>query len=89
MVPVTIFGYTPAQLRKTTVSVAGYLIAVATYVLGSGMDLPQWVTATATGVVGLGTVTANFLTRNAPLAPPAVDHSTDPISPVRPHAAPE
>lgn len=60
--------YTPAQIRKALISVAGFVITVATAGLGGHLFPAGW-EPYIVAVIGVGASYGVFAARNAPLRP--------------------
>jgi hypothetical protein len=68
-----IFGYTFAQLKKSVISVLGFVVAIGTALTSGGLIPSGWLPV-ALAVVGFATTWGVFLAQNAPigLAEPTV-----------------
>jgi hypothetical protein len=72
-----LFGYTIPQLKKTLISVAGFIVAVLTAATTGNLIPPRWLPA-ALGVIGVATTVGVFLARNADVVPVGPGKPGDP-----------
>lgn len=63
-----IFGYTLAQIKKTVITVAGFITGILTVVLPF---IPDTALPFVLGTIGIATSVGVFLANNAPLDPAA------------------
>lgn len=75
-----IFGYTPAQIKKTLYTVLGFVIAIGTAATQSTL-FPQQYLPIALTVVGAATAIVVFLAKNADVFPPIAPLIPTPVVP--------